>query len=188
MVPSYVLDRMFTQRQSPVKRTKGSLEGTTLSHVSPLFPSCVTPVTGQFMIHPAFTIDQSACKLCTVQVFGHKVCTCIGHMAEDIRRRASGGILQRHNATAVFHHIPRGVPPISQIPQMRYGWRRRAQGAPSGKNKKKLERAFAAREGLWTEVRECGGGGIEVRGGPGTARGGPDTVRGRNICRNICDI
>ena len=38
--------------------------------------------------------------------------------------------------------LPRGVPPIPQIPQMRYGWRRRAQGAPSGKNKK-MERARA---------------------------------------------
>ena len=61
------------------------------------------------------------------------------------------------------------------------------RGAPSGKNNKKIgksPRGPKAREGLWTKVRECGGG-IEVRGGPGTVRGGPgtacggpDTVRG----------
>ena len=58
------------------------------------------------------------------------------------------------------------------------------RGAPSGKIKKNWkESSRAAREGLWTEVRECGGdrspqGQVRSAGGPGTARVGPDTVRG----------
>ena len=71
------------------------------------------------------------------------------------------------------------------------------RGAPSGKNKKKMERDLAGRRPARAfGLRSANVGGDRSprgpwygpRGGPGTARGGPDTVRGRNICRNICDI
>ena len=49
--------------------------------------------------------------------------------------------------------VSRGVPPIPQIPQMRYGWRRRAQGGPLGQKKNgKSPRGPKAREGLWTTI------------------------------------
>ena len=54
------------------------------------------------------------------------------------------------------------------------------RGGPSGKNKKKLERALAGRRPARAfELKSANvGGGIEVRGGPGTVRGGPGTARG----------